>query len=106
VTRRAALGAGTEAARIAAQERIARPESRRDLLIAEQGHWLTRLPRLLFVLPLAVWWAAVVADSLFGFEWDVAALPHPLDDSAGWIVSALFLAESAEKVTARLTSRG
>lgn len=30
-----------------------------------------------FVVPLALWWDAVLLDSIFGFEWDVANLPTP-----------------------------
>lgn len=44
----------------------------------------------LFVAPLGVWWTAVIADSLFHFEWDVAALPSPLDDWAGDMIGWLF----------------
>lgn len=105
----AAYRAKTEAAsdgeRTAAEERVKRLEARRDVLVAEQGHWLTRLPRLLFALPLAVWWAAVIADSLFRFRWNVAALPAPLDEWAGWIVSALFLAEAVERTATRVARR-
>lgn len=44
----------------------------------------------LFILPLAVWWCAVIADSLFYFGWDVAALPSPLDQWAGDMIKWLF----------------
>jgi len=29
----------------------------------------------LFVVPLGMWWAAVILDSIFGFSWSVADLP-------------------------------
>ena len=44
----------------------------------------------LFIVPLGLWWTAVIADSLFHFEWDVAALPRPLDLWAGDMIRWLF----------------
>jgi len=44
----------------------------------------------LFVGPLALWWSAVVLDSIFLFSWNVAALPKPLDEWAAQIVGWLF----------------
>lgn len=44
----------------------------------------------LFIVPLGIWWAAVIADSLFHWEWNVAALPHPLDLWAGDMIKWLF----------------
>lgn len=78
-------------------ELAARAEAR-AVLLAEQGHFFTaaRLGRLLFVLPLGLWWAAVIADSIFGFAWDVAALPAPLDDWAGGILVSLFLVDGLQ----------
>jgi len=29
----------------------------------------------MFIVPLALWWAAVILDSVFGFSWSVADLP-------------------------------
>lgn len=29
----------------------------------------------LFVLPLGLWWAAIIVDSIFGFSWNIANLP-------------------------------
>ncbi|MGB0901212.1 hypothetical protein [Halocynthiibacter sp.] len=31
----------------------------------------------MFIVPLALWWAAVILDSVFGFAWNVANLPTP-----------------------------
>jgi hypothetical protein len=31
----------------------------------------------MFIVPLALWWAAVILDSVFGFAWNVADLPTP-----------------------------
>jgi hypothetical protein len=70
----------------------------RDILVAEQGRWLTSLPRPLFAIPLGIWWTAVIADSLFHFDWNVAALPPPLDEWAAAIVAALFLVDGGERI--------
>ena len=76
---------------------IAARHAARDIVLAEQGWWVTALIRPAFAWPLAIWFAAVVADSLFHFEWDVAALPPPLSEWAGWIVGAYFLTRPFEK---------
>ncbi|MEX3008757.1 hypothetical protein [Hoeflea sp. TYP-13] len=57
--------------------------------------------QLFFVIPLGIWFAAVVADSLFHFTWNVAALPPPLDTWAGWIVSSLFLVDGGKAIIGR-----
>jgi hypothetical protein len=89
------------AAEVAVEHIRAELENRRtarDVLIAEQRHWLTALPRPLFAIPLGIWWTAVIADSLFHFEWNVAALPPPLDEWAAAIVAALFLVDGGERI--------
>jgi hypothetical protein len=78
---------------------LARRQAERDVLIAEQGHWLTRLMRPAFAYPLAVYYGAVIADSLLHLTWNVAALPAPIGEWSGWIISALFLADSGERIT-------
>lgn len=57
------------------------------------GFWLM----LIFALPLAFWWSAVLLYSVFWCagcaypqDWTVAALPAPLDEWAGLIVMAIF----------------
>ena len=57
------------------------------------GFWLM----LAFAGPLALWWGAVLAYSVFWCagcaypqEWTVAALPAPLDEWAGLIVVSIF----------------
>ena len=57
------------------------------------GFWLM----LLFAVPLAFWWAAVLVYSVFWCAgcaypqpWSIAALPPPLDEWAGLIVMAIF----------------
>ena len=87
------------------QAELARRQAQRDVLIAEQGHWVTRFMRPAFAYPLAVYYAAVIADSLFHFTWNVAALPAPIGDWSGWIISAIFLSESGERITRTIVGR-
>ncbi len=81
-------------------------EHARAVLIAETGYFFSaaRLGRLLFVAPLGVWWCAVIFDSLFGFSWNVAALPAPLDEWAGSIIVSLFLVEGAQSAVRAVVS--
>ena len=45
----------------------------------------------LFLLPLALWWAAVIFDSVFGFAWNVADLPTPqMQEWAGDMIRWVF----------------
>lgn len=55
--------------------------------------------QLFFVIPLGVWWTAVILDSIFGWDHNIAALPQPLDQWAAWIISALFLVDGTKAVT-------
>ena len=57
------------------------------------GFWLM----LLFALPLAIWWGAVILYSIlwcarcaYPQPWTIAALPAPLDQWAGLIVMSIF----------------
>ena len=84
---------------------LGRRQAQRDVLIAEQGRLVTSLMRPAFAYPLAVYYAAVIADSLFQFRWNVAALPAPIGEWSCWIISAIFLSESGERIT-RTIMRG
>ena len=84
---------------------IARRNAQRDILLAEQGRTLTALMRPAFAYPLAVYYAAVIADSLVQFRWNVAALPAPVGDWSGWIISAIFLSESGERISRIIARR-
>jgi hypothetical protein len=87
----------TERARIKAELVRTHTQAQASLL-ANRTWWF----QLFFVLPLGIWFSAVVADSIFQFTWNVAALPPPLDQWAGWIVSALFLVDGGKALTGRL----
>ena len=57
--------------------------------------------QLFFVIPLGFWWTAVIVDSVFGFEHNIAALPSPLDEWAGWIITALFMVDGGKALLGR-----
>jgi hypothetical protein len=57
--------------------------------------------QLFFVIPLGFWWTAVIADSVFGWEHNIAALPSPLDDWAALIIGALFVVDGTKAVIGR-----
>ena len=41
----------------------------------------------------------------FGAAWGDAALPAPIGDWSGWIISAIFLSETGERITQTIVSR-
>lgn len=57
--------------------------------------------QLFFVLPLGFWWTAVILDSIFGWEHDVASLPGITEDFAAAIISALFIVDGTKAVIGR-----
>jgi hypothetical protein len=109
---RARAESGAERERIGAsvaiehiKAELGRRQAQRDVLIAEQGRWVTSLMRPAFAYPLALYYCAVIADSLFLFDWNVAALPPPLGEWSGWVISAIFLSESGERITRTIVGR-
>lgn len=95
---RAKLEAASDAERIAAERRIMSLNAQRDLAVTEAGFFwsATRLGRLLFVLPLGFWYASGILDSVFLFDWNVAALPPQFWSIAEIIIPALFLSETVQ----------
>ncbi|MEP1934938.1 MAG: hypothetical protein ABJJ37_27000 [Roseibium sp.] len=87
-------------------EILARAEARK-VLIAESGHFWSagRLGRLLFVVPLGIWWTAICLDSTFLFGWGVDEVPV-LREWGGAIITSLFLVDGAQSVVRGLTLRG
>jgi len=68
------------------------------------GFWLM----LLFALPLAFWFAAVLLYSVFWCQgcafpqpWTVAALPPPLDEWAGIIILSIFGVVGVDRLRGR-----
>lgn len=78
----------------------------RAVLIAESGAFWSagRLGRLVFVLPLGLWWAAVCLDSVFHFGWQVSEVPV-LREWGGAIVTSLFLVDGARSIARGLKLR-
>ncbi|WP_319530834.1 hypothetical protein [uncultured Cohaesibacter sp.] len=95
LTERTKIGAQVTIEEIRAD--VAARNAARDIVIAEQGWWLTAMIRPLFAYPTGAYYGAVIADSLFHFKWDVAKLPDPIGDWAGWIVGAYFVTRPIEK---------
>jgi hypothetical protein len=102
-TERQRIDAGVAIEHIRAE--LARRQAERDVLVAEQGWWATSLMRPAFAYPLAVYYAAVILDSLGHFRWNVSALPPPIGDWSGWIISAIFLSETGERITRTIVNR-
>lgn len=60
--------------------------------------------QLLFVIPLGAWFTSVILDSIILKDWFghvTYALPSPLNDWAGWILSALFMVDGTKAVLGR-----
>ena len=57
--------------------------------------------QLFFVVPLGFWWTAVIFDSVLNLSWNVSALPTPLDEWAGWILSSVFLIDGTKALIGR-----
>jgi hypothetical protein len=79
------------------EARLVRSEERRDLarLRAEttqkaMSHWPFWAAWMTFALPLGMWWAAVMFDTVFGFAGDVADLPESVRPWANDIFTSLF----------------
>lgn len=61
--------------------------------------------QVFFVVPLGLWWSAVILDSILPGQWNIAALPSPLDEWATWIISALFLVDGTKAVIGRAVKK-
>lgn len=90
------LAAENDSDRIEAERDIARLEAAREAMdAAESDRWsATSLGRYLIVVPFGIWWAAIMLDSIAGFEsWDVLALPPIVMDLAVWLVPAIVVGD-------------
>lgn len=102
-TERERIDASVAIARIEAE--MQRRQAQREVLVAEQGRAVTAYMRPAFAYPLAVYYAAVIADSLVGFRWNVLALPAPIGDWSAVMISAIFLSESGERIARTVARR-
>lgn len=58
--------------------------------------------QLLFVIPLGFHWACLNwVSAVPQYGWTVHPLPAPFDEWAGWIISALFLADVSKAIIGR-----
>ena len=64
---------------------------------------------LFFVVPAGIWFASVCIYSVlwcrgcaYPQTWSIAALPPPLDQWMGWIVTSLFIGRAGSDLLARL----
>lgn len=61
------LAAANDSERVAADIEIAHLEAKQAILIAEQGHWMTRWIRPVIALAFAIYiWKVLVWDKVFG----------------------------------------
>lgn len=74
--------------------------------IANSRQWFFPL---FFVVPAGLWFASVCLYSVlfcrgcaFPQTWTIAALPPPLDQWMGWIVTSLFIGRAGSDLLARL----
>ncbi len=59
--------------------------------------------QLLFLVPLGLWWTAVIVDSVLQIPgWSVAALPSPLNDWAASMIGAVFLIDGGKALVGRV----
>lgn len=84
---------------------VAQTEQSKDkwkaVILTSTGAWWFQL---FFVIPLALWFSAVVIYSMFWCQdcmypqpWSIAALPPPLNDWAGAIIAFLFLTNTGKR---------
>lgn len=61
--------------------------------------------QLFFVIPFGLWLSTTIlillGQALFGWTALVPALPPPLDEWAGWIISALFIVDGTKSIIGR-----
>lgn len=74
-------------------------------VLTGRGWWFP----LLFIAPLGVWFSSVCIYSMlwcrscaYPQTWSIAALPAPLDQWSGVIISSLFIAKTGEALISRL----
>jgi hypothetical protein len=97
------LLAMTNEERIEADKQISNLEAKRDVLLAEQGSWMTRWIRPMMALPVVIYvWKIVVYDTVLG----LGVTPNP-GEFVNWYVltvtGAYFLTRPIEKVLRRRT---
>lgn len=96
------VNAETEQQRIAAEVELAALEAQKQLLIAEQSNFMTRMVRPLWALAFIIYtWKVIVWDKVFGL-----GVTDPLDEKM-WglmmlVAGAYFIGRSSEKIINRI----
>ena len=89
--------AANDRERVQAETMISQLQMRQEVLIAEQGHWMTRWIRPALAAPVvAYWWKLIIWDTLLGW----GSTPYPGDHVVWFVVlipSAYFLVRPFEK---------
>ena len=95
-----AAEANTERA-IASEERLALLQARQAILLAEQGHWITRMIRPLFALPFVIYlWKLVVWDKVLALG-TTDALGADLTQIMLLIIAAYFVDTAVQRFVGR-----
>jgi len=68
-----------------------------QVILTEQGWWVTALIRPLIVYPFVLHITAVTIDSIFNFSWSIAKLPAPMDNLEYTVILSYFLTRPFEK---------
>ena len=62
--------------------------------VANDDRWsATSIGRYLIVIPFGTWYALIIADSIFAFEWDVLALPPAVMELSLWLFPAIIVGD-------------
>lgn len=77
-----------------------------QMAAVNQQWWVTRYIMPAFAYPIAFHFGAVILDSIFAFEWNIAALPKPMDEWEGQIILSFFIVGTAERVAIQWMNRG
>ena len=70
----------------------------KEILIQDQGWWVTAWIRPLTAYPFVLHVGAIALDSTFKFGWGVPKLPSPYDQMEWTILLSFFIARPIEKV--------
>ncbi|HKL87613.1 MAG TPA: hypothetical protein VJ884_01320 [Salinibacter sp.] len=62
--------------------------------VANDDRWsATSIGRYLIAIPFGTWYALIIADSIFAFEWDVLALPPAVMELSLWLFPAIIVGD-------------
>lgn len=89
------LQAETDEQKLAADLDMARIEAAiAAMQAANADRWsATSIGRYLIAVPFGVWYALIIADSIFSFEWDVLALPPAVMELSVWLFPAIIVGD-------------